>query len=351
MKSEQENIIQNEGLDTEEKKNCIICLREGIFVYRNLRDTLFDAPGLWNIRYCKKCDLYWIDPVVKEHDLWKIYRGYYTHKVPQLDIETRSIRSIIKNGILATSLGYKELVRNNIELAFGKLASYIGPIKEIAVSSYRWLKSSQKGKLLDIGCGNGKFLYQMKRLGWEVYGVENDSGAFETAQRILGSNVFCGNLQDAGFPDNHFDVITVSHVIEHVLEPLALLEECRRILKPKGILVIITPNSQSLCKRIFGENWRSWEVPRHVFIFSPQSLKTLVEKSGLRISSIQTSSGSARWMWVAGRLLKKRGTLPGGIAQNTNTLIKIEGIIFWIVEYLISRIKNVGEELVIFATK
>lgn len=169
--------------------------------------------------------------------------------------------------------------------------------------------------------------------------------------KLFDINVFRGNLEEGSFPDDEFDAITISHVIEHVLDPIRFLQECKRILKPNGTVVIITPDSQNLGRRIFGKYWRGWEVPRHIFVFSPLSLRMIVQRVEFKVLKIWTISGSARWMWVAGHLLKRRGTLPGGIAEKIELWIKIESIFFWILEYILSKVKDVGEELVLIATK
>src|SRR5208283_4697550 len=113
------------------------------------------------------------------------------------------------------------------------------------------------------GCGDGRFLALMRDAGWDVYGIEPDPVAAKVAQRELGTSVTVGALEDAGFPDEAFDAVTLSHVIEHVHDPVALLAECRRVLKPDGSVVIVTPNIRSLGHQKFQSLWRGLEPPRH----------------------------------------------------------------------------------------
>lgn len=107
----------------------------------------------------------------------------------------------------------------------------------------QWLEANEKGRPLDVGCGNGAYIDQMRQLGWDVVGIEPDGEAASTAMKS-GLNVFRGSLEDAKFPAEHFDIVTMNHVIEHVANPAILLKECRRVLKPVGRLVVATTKYQ-----------------------------------------------------------------------------------------------------------
>ncbi len=147
------------------------------------------------------------------------------------------------------------------------------------------------GRLLDVGCGEGSFLVQAQRRGWEVAGTEISAWAAEHAGRRLRQPVFCGELQDAGYPSRHFDVVTLWHVLEHVAAPFPILGEIRRILKPTGRLVVAVPNvddrvmqvAYRLVKRrrprLFSLRDREW----HLFHFSVSSLTRLLVLSGFAV--------------------------------------------------------------------
>ncbi|HWV46361.1 MAG TPA: class I SAM-dependent methyltransferase, partial [Nitrospira sp.] len=109
-------------------------------------------------------------------------------------------------------------------------------------------------RLLDVGCSSGALLAVAAKLGFSPSGVEPASKAAETAQRT-GFDVFCGLLHDASFPDAAFDVITAFELIEHLNDPLLLLNECSRILKPEGILIVNTPNASSWTAGVMRECW------------------------------------------------------------------------------------------------
>lgn len=121
--------------------------------------------------------------------------------------------------------------------------------------------------------------------------------------------------------------------------------------KPNGKLILVTPNIKSLGHRVFGKNWRGLEVPRHLFIFSRQSLRICAELAGVKIQELRTSAKGARGIWSARYLVRKYGVLSGGRPERQNILLIMEGIVFWLIEYFLAKIKDAGEELVLCATK
>ena len=143
----------------------------------------------------------------------------------------------------------------------------------------------------------------------------------------------------------------MNHVIEHVLDPVGMLAECCRVLKPGGKLVVVTPNIWSLGRRLFGEHWRGWEVPRHLFLFSPKSLRTCAERAGFVVQNLRTTSKGARFIWAANRLIQRDGKLPGGSPQRPGLRVRLEGLAFWVIEYMLCRVGPFGEEIVLEAVK
>jgi SAM-dependent methyltransferase len=153
----------------------------------------------------------------------------------------------------------------------------------------KWKKS---GRLLDLGAATGNFLDEMRHYGdWELYGVELNDVAAQWARDRLGLSVFTGELAQASYPNNFFDVVTLWDVLEHLHDPRATLIEIGRILKPKGLLVLQVPNPDSLEARFFGRFWVGWDPPRHLYVFSLKTLKDLLETSGLRLRGAEYFSG------------------------------------------------------------
>lgn len=146
------------------------------------------------------------------------------------------------------------------------------------------------GKLLDVGCGCGNFLKEAKYNGFQVYGTEVSEYAVNYVKNTFGREIFKGELKDANFQDNFFDVITLWHVLEHTTEPLDNLIEARRILKPDGILVVAVPNVKNYIYKIaymliklkrptlFSLSDR--EI--HLYHFSENTLKKMLGKAGFK---------------------------------------------------------------------
>ena len=142
----------------------------------------------------------------------------------------------------------------------------------------------KQGALLDLGSGTGVFASAMQKYGWKVTGLEPDPDARKVASEINGID-----LEDTGrfyeLPDHSFDAITLWHVLEHVHDLQGYMGKLKSLLKEKGRLCIAVPNYSSKDAVAYGEYWAAWDVPRHLYHFSPESMKKLVEKHGMRIES------------------------------------------------------------------
>ncbi len=142
---------------------------------------------------------------------------------------------------------------------------------------------ASSGRLLDVGCASGEFLASFKDSpDWEVFGVELNPDVAAQARNQYGLEVFAGELAQAAFPTAFFDVITLWDVLEHVADPSALLLEIYRILNTGGRLVIRTPNIGSRDARWFGQAWAGLDSPRHLFVFSTQTLGAFLTRAGFK---------------------------------------------------------------------
>ena len=145
-------------------------------------------------------------------------------------------------------------------------------------------------RLLDVGCSSGAFLAAAAAMGLQVEGVEPSPEAAEGARRA-GFKVFTGLLEEARFPDAGFDALTLIEVLEHLREPLPLLAECRRILRPGGIVMATTPNAASWTARAMGARWEVFSLTAmggHVSFFSPDSLRLLARRAGFEFARLET---------------------------------------------------------------
>lgn len=188
--------------------------------------------------------------------------------------------------------------------AYHKLISAAGdnsPIRwkerKAALSRFK-----QAGILLDLGCSSGSFLESLKSDPWKLFGIEMSAEGARAAEKRSNAQVFVGDILDAPFPSESFDAITCFDVLEHVYEPRQVMARVGEWLKPEGIFYVLVPNVDSAEARVFGSYWHGLELPRHLFHYSPASLKFLAESAGLRAVSLETRRNSAvgtsmRYVW------------------------------------------------------
>ncbi|WP_240935464.1 class I SAM-dependent methyltransferase [Hymenobacter sp. HDW8] len=132
---------------------------------------------------------------------------------------------------------------------------------------------------MDYGCGTGHFLAACKSNGWQVAGVEPNARAREEAARRVGQSIGTNDL--GGFSAESFDAITLWHVLEHVHELTATLKQLISLLKPDGVLVIAVPNVESFDAQHYRQDWAAYDVPRHLYHFSPKTMTQLLKKHKL----------------------------------------------------------------------
>jgi 2-polyprenyl-3-methyl-5-hydroxy-6-metoxy-1,4-benzoquinol methylase len=136
------------------------------------------------------------------------------------------------------------------------------------------------GTLLDYGSGTGAFLDTMRKGGWTVSGLEPDEEARARAKELHGLDLQ-GPENLAGLGTASFDAVTLWHVLEHVHDLHNTLDHLVRVLKPGGMLFIAVPNYTSGDAVHYGEYWAAWDVPRHLYHFSPSSMRGLLERHGM----------------------------------------------------------------------
>jgi 2-polyprenyl-3-methyl-5-hydroxy-6-metoxy-1,4-benzoquinol methylase len=139
-----------------------------------------------------------------------------------------------------------------------------------------------KGSLLDIGCGTGAFLKTMQEKEWQVKGIEPDEDARKLAKQLYGLSIDEPAIMNE-LKDHSFDAITLWHVLEHVHHLHEYIEQLKRLLKPAGKLFIAVPNYQSKDAAIYRLHWAAYDIPRHLYHFSPKSINVLMQQHRLRI--------------------------------------------------------------------
>lgn len=268
------------------RPDCILCGTAGYSIHEKLQDRLFGAWGWWSHRKCsnRNCGLVWLDPMPLTEDIAKAYRNYYTHASPSGQSRIGPARKAYRAMKRAYQAGKYNYHAGSLPLwqRFTGLLAYFFPLSRgEADAEVRFLQNVPQGRLLDVGCGSGEWLLSMRSLGWRVEGLDFDESAVAAA-RQRGLEARHGSLEEQNFPGDSFDAITLAHVIEHVPDPVRTVAECARILKPGGKMVVATPNNSSLGHRFFRQNWRGLEPPRHLHIFSPESLRRTLGLAGFQ---------------------------------------------------------------------
>jgi SAM-dependent methyltransferase len=143
------------------------------------------------------------------------------------------------------------------------------------------------GDLMDLGCGTGHFASTMKKAGWQVKGIEINEKARNFGASHFGLDVISPDKLP-GLEPNNFDCITLWHVLEHFHDPSNYASEIYRLLKPGAVCVIALPNNNSYDAAHYGKYWAAWDVPRHLWHFSPSTFKLFAEKTGFITDSIRS---------------------------------------------------------------
>jgi len=215
----------------------------------NKESNLFLAMEGFAYRKCKKCGLVYQNPRPIFDELKKRYsENYFQYEL----FNQENFFNLMKLGL--KDIGFDYFYKEGV---YGR-------------------------KFLDIGCATGLLLNYLSKKGWDVIGVEICRESAEYAINKFGLEIFIGTLQDASFPDNYFDVVHLSHLIEHVPDPLSLLIEVRRIIKKDGHVILTTPNVNGFQARVSGSKWRS-AIPDHIFLFSKKTMREILTRTGFRV--------------------------------------------------------------------
>lgn len=286
---------------------CPNCGGEGKEIYSALRDKLYGAPGVWQMKHCQNvvCGVYWTDPAPAPADLPLAYQGYYTHQRDDAKANGKRLSRDVRRAFIDRRLGYP--LRTSW---LSRQISRVAPL--MPERSQSWLYCSfylpwvENGSVLEIGCGSGWQLEALKRAGWKTQGIDFDPAAVAAA-RSRGLDVQVGDVRDLGLAAASFDAIVMAHVLEHVFDPVGLLIECKRLLKPGGRLVSITPNGRSLGHRIYGPAWRGLEPPRHIVVFTPNGLRHACHRASLHVERLDVTARDAANLLLVSARIRRAG--------------------------------------------
>lgn len=257
---------------------CPICNHSTNFSFSG-RDLMFNHFERFDYNQCTNCELVFQFPLPLADRISSFYPDDYGVYEEQNRLKKISAFRV---ATLKRKFGYTHLESSTTVDAISRLVDMF----KCNTFEIPFIKN---GVVLDIGCGNGRFLHGMQQLGWQTKGVEFNAGAVEVCKKS-SLDVFHGDLFSANFSDASFDVVNLSHVIEHVPDPNALFIEVARILKPNGLFIVKTPNSKALGRALFDTNWYANDVPRHLYLFSQKNLLEMGKACNLDMLRMVTNS-------------------------------------------------------------
>ena len=277
---------------TQTKPQCLCCNSSGNYVYTGLKDRLFGASGSWSLKRCNNglCGLLWLDPAPVSEDLTLVYKDYYTHIKSPVIKQTIFFKLVA--GYRAFQYGFLFTQTTSLQRGIGKALAFFSFFKEHMDYPFVYFKDMQKGRLLELGVGSGDTLKLFSNWGWQVEGLDFDPKAVKQAVS-QGLQVYEGDIFSQHFASDRFDALFSSHLLEHVPDPVALMQESMRVLKQGGIFVAVTPNASSKLHRIFKSNWRELDPPRHLHIFTPEALLSAAKMAGFSKIEIVSTNYSA----------------------------------------------------------
>ena len=238
-------------------KACPVCGDKNISKVLSVKDYTVSGEE-FEIWECKNCTLRFTQNIPAEENIGRYYQSeeYISHTDTKEGFVNNLYHSVRKRTLVEK--------RKLIETATGK----------------------KMGNVLDVGAGTGAFLNTMKNAGWNCTGLEPDETARKNAKDLYDIN-----LKEAkelsSLPAESFDAITLWHVLEHVHQLQDYIDQLKKLLKPKGKLFIAVPNYTSADAQLYGKFWAAYDVPRHLYHFSPNAMKTLLSEHGLQVETMK----------------------------------------------------------------
>lgn len=317
------------GTDDMEYTSCTLCGVDDCDVYREVQSERFPEETFRLVR-CRRCGQIYLNPRPTAEGIGRYYEPSPSQSeafadYPAYEFLDRmmtgrsSMMERIKN---VTYAGMTRLRSGPIHPVVSALLSPVSFLLSQKVGGFpRWRVDGQR--LLDIGCGDGYFLYFMRQAGWDVAGVEIDPDAAARG-RAYGLRIHTGTLDESTFPeaDGTFDVVRFWHSLEHVHRPDIALRAAHRLLRPGGEILVAVPNAGGAAARMCGPDWPGYDVPLHLHHYTRETLRQLLWQAGFRPIAIRTYSiGHLEWIYnsLASRLrsvAKSRNATPAVDARN-----------------------------------
>jgi 2-polyprenyl-3-methyl-5-hydroxy-6-metoxy-1,4-benzoquinol methylase len=290
----------------------------------NIFDTRFGVNSTFDICTCSRCGLEQTADIISPEMIIRLYEKFY-------------------------NFGSKETLYTRLRAWFHSSSIYRFWLSIDGDISFHSVKGS--GRLIDIGCNEGRGLQIYKKNGFEVEGLEiNETAAVKA--RKLGFNINLMPLENFK-PKKSFDIVVLSNVLEHSLDPSKMLSNVHRVLKSKGEVWISCPNIESWQRGLFGKYWINWHIPFHIFHFSKNTLAKLLTDNGFQIVKEKQISPS---LWLAHSIIAALFSKPNKPNKHlrkvflvASLMILVRFILFPFL--LIGNLQKKGDCLLIMAKK
>ncbi len=271
---------------TLEVSACDLCGSTDIDLRLPVRDRIYGIAGEFHLVQCRSCGLLYINPRPDKASIGQFY--------PDLDYHAFQSSGGLKAKLL------KRLHDNEAKALLSGLPAGV--------------------QVLEIGCGTGDLLVALRDQGADVTGIEPNAAAGVIAREKYGLPVETGVLEDVRLDRGRFDLVVMKYALEHVHSPRSTLSTIRELLKPAGKAVFWVPNAASLDAWLFGTFWRGLDAPRHLYIFTPDTMRRLLESAGIRITGISYSPVPNDWagsveLWLRARGMPERTARRFGVGS------------------------------------
>ena len=254
---------------------CPVCEAQTTEMLFSTYDDRYGQPDLFNILECQQCGSCYLYEAILPEQISKLYEKYYGYTASG----PSSTKSLIS--FLSRVLAYARRT---------KLGQWYDNWYGFWTKQRPLIWSVQPNeRVLDVGCGYGHLARFVSDRGAHWVGIEPDFNACQ-AVRQRGLECLYGTIETVDIPDNSFDVIIGSQVIEHSIDPYGFMKRCNKALRQGGRLLLATPNIQSRFRQQYEQNWIHWFVPYHQVLFSPQSIQYLGKRSGFHVNACWTET-------------------------------------------------------------
>lgn len=258
---------------------CALCQSELKLITDNISDIRFGSKSYYGVALCPYCDFIQTVPIQGERQLTSLYEEYYNFRG-----EKNTYYTCTREWFQSSNL-YRVWIALDGDISFHLRRG--------------------TGRLLDVGCNEGRGLKIYQQNGFKAEGLEiNERAAVEAKKNGFKVHV---NFLNGYQPEEPYDIVVLSNVLEHSLDPKNMLIHVARILKPGGQVWISCPNFDSWQRSLFGRYWINWHVPFHIIHFTRDTLFKVLMQSGFKVQETQQVSPS---LWVAQSIITRLFAKP-----------------------------------------